>query len=891
MPVIDISSVRGIGVADIVSTSTAVRKPLQLLLVLDAEALLLVDHDQAEILERDLAAEQPVRPDHDVDRAVGQPVDRGLGLLVGLEPRQRRDVHRERGVPLGEGRVVLLDEQRGRHQDGDLLAVLDRLERGPDGDLGLAVADVAADDPVHRHDAFHVVLDVVDGGQLVRRLDERERVLELALPRRVLGERVALGRLARGVQLDQLAGDLADRLARAALALGPVAAAHLVQRGLLATDVPGDLVELVGRHEQAVAGLAALARRELDHDVLAGGPLGAGADRALHHLDVPADAVLLVHDEVAGRELQRVDGLLAAARHPLLGTAFGRRALPGQVVLGEHRELDAFGNEPVLERALGDQYDARLGDAVDRVDGPGRQLRLGEHLGQPLGRAVALGDADDPPAVPQPAAHVLDGGRGLTAVRIDLVGRDLPAANSARVGVDVERDPRAHRVAQLGLVGRRGRERRQAPPGQPAIERLRPYVGQRHVRRGAQVDRRLAAPGGRRPGRLQELLAGRDQVVRPGANPLGVADDDVGAFRHQVDQQLHVVDQDGRERLHPLDRVALGELLEQLGQLRVLLGQYAGAGAHLVGQQQLAARRSPQAVLGDLQRPLVGDREVPDLLDVVAEEVDPQRVLLGRREDVDDAAADRELTAPLDQVDPAVRRAGEPGDHVLQLHGVADVQLDRAQVGQTGDLRLQHGPDRRDQDLDRPGRLVGRVRVHQAPQYGEPPADGVGPGRQPLVRQRLPGRVVGDRAGLDQALQRLGQLLGLAERRGDREHRAVGAEPLGRERGQQDRTDRAGRAQVERRDAGGTDVLAGVTDRVGDHRIGDEGVDQTGQFHELYFPWETSRPSASNDSMASAVRSSSNGRSLRSVLENSFSTKSAGLCRPGGRPTPNRTRW
>ena len=73
-----------------------------------------------------------------------------FGLLVGLEPRQRRDVHREGGEPLGERRVVLLHEQRRRHQDGDLLAVLHRLERGPHGDLGLAVADVAADQPVHR---------------------------------------------------------------------------------------------------------------------------------------------------------------------------------------------------------------------------------------------------------------------------------------------------------------------------------------------------------------------------------------------------------------------------------------------------------------------------------------------------------------------------------------------------------------------------------------------------------------------------------------------------------------------------------------------------------------------------------------------------------------------
>ena len=52
MPVTAISRVRGIGVADIDRTSTSVRSGLEGLLVLDAEALLLVDDDQAQVLER-----------------------------------------------------------------------------------------------------------------------------------------------------------------------------------------------------------------------------------------------------------------------------------------------------------------------------------------------------------------------------------------------------------------------------------------------------------------------------------------------------------------------------------------------------------------------------------------------------------------------------------------------------------------------------------------------------------------------------------------------------------------------------------------------------------------------------------------------------------------------
>jgi hypothetical protein len=50
-----------------------------------------------------------------------------LGLLVGLEARERLHDDREPGIPLGEGVEVLLHEQGRRHEHGDLLAVLHAL--------------------------------------------------------------------------------------------------------------------------------------------------------------------------------------------------------------------------------------------------------------------------------------------------------------------------------------------------------------------------------------------------------------------------------------------------------------------------------------------------------------------------------------------------------------------------------------------------------------------------------------------------------------------------------------------------------------------------------------------------------------------------------------------
>jgi len=55
-------------------------KLLHLLFVGDAEAVLLVYDDEAEILEVDVAGQQPVGPDHDVDGAPGQTLDDRLLL-------------------------------------------------------------------------------------------------------------------------------------------------------------------------------------------------------------------------------------------------------------------------------------------------------------------------------------------------------------------------------------------------------------------------------------------------------------------------------------------------------------------------------------------------------------------------------------------------------------------------------------------------------------------------------------------------------------------------------------------------------------------------------------------------------------------------------------------
>ena len=115
-------------------------------------------------------------------------------------------------------------------------------------------------------------------------------------------------------------------------------------------------------------------------------------------------------------------------------------------------------------------------------------------------------------------------------------------------------------------------------------------------------------------------------------------------------------------------------------------GQLGGAGAHVVGQQQFAARHRDHGVDVDLgDRALVGDREHPHLGDLVAPELDAHRVLGGRREDVEDAAAHRELAALADHVHAGVGQLHQSVDDAVEV-GVA-----RRRVRVTGSISARSG--------------------------------------------------------------------------------------------------------------------------------------------------------------------------------------------------------
>ena len=776
------------------------------LLVLHAEALLLVHDHQAEVLPPHTRGEQAVGTDHHVDRPVGQALEDLLGLGVRGEAAEPLDGHGEAGHALGERREVLLREQRRGHEYGDLGAVLDGLERGAHGDLGLAVADVAHHDAVHGGGLLHVRLDLLDRAELVDGLGERERVLHLALPRSVGAEGAAGRGLPLGVELDELGGDLADGLAGLTLGVLPVGTAHLGQRRCLAADVAAELAERLHRHVEPVAGRAALAGRVLDHQVLAPRGAVAAAHLPLDHLDEPADAVLVVDDQVAGLEGERVD-LVAALGVAGLGARRGTESVAGEVGFGDDDEVAGRPVGAAGEREPGVQD--RLVDRHESVGGLGSRLRGG---GGDLGLGQAFQDAGD-------GAVAGDHHRGPAAGADE---RAQPHEHGLHLGVLAARGGRVagldgHHEAVLGVGEESGRD--ELPPGAARLGGLLAHGGEGPVARAGQVeglavDGGVAAHGRGGPRGLEELPARRGEVGGAAAHLVGVAHHDAGVVRHEHRQGGHLARHEhGGQGLHAVARDALGQRVQELGQRRVgavLGGQLTGPGADVVVEQQLAARVEDDLLdLAVGQRALVGDGELADLGDLVAVELDAQRVVGRGREDVHDAAAHGDVAAAGDHVLAGVGELGQAGHEFGRVDLVAPGQAHGLAAGGRRGDGLHHRSRRRDDDPRRP---FG----HHGGQHLEAATDRVGRRRQTLVRQRLPARELRHLAVVHPR-QLVGELLALALGGGDHQQRRA----LG-QRTHQERPQRLRRAHH-----GGVAVQTRA--QIGQCRVGDDRTGQTGQ--------------------------------------------------------------
>ena len=408
---------------------------------------------------------------------------------------------------------------------------------------------------------------------------------------------------------------------------------------------------------------------------------------------------------------------------------------------------------------------------------------------------------------------------------------DLPAVGRRgdHVGAGRERLLPWSRLLGVGHLTRLvDAEGRHPPEGQAGVADRVLYLTQAPVGRFGQVDRRPPARRRRHPRGGEEVSSCPDQILGPAADPFRVGQHHVGAGRHQLRQQRQPPGNEHRDqRLHTFDGDTGGELAEHLREGRVTgtgCGQLRRPSLHLRCEQNLPAGLGGERRSGrpGIDGSLIGDGEPADVGDLVAEELHPHRVIVGRREDVENAAADGDLAPLLHHVNSGVGQRDEPLHQPAQVGPVADVQDDGRHLAQVGCHRLDQRADGGDHHGQLPAWIL--LRVGEPPQRRQPFADCVGSRRQPLVRQGLPRREDHHFVRPEQVGDGRGGHLGLPPGGRHEQHRYLCAAdlPVGSQSRGQERA-RAGR---------GDDPIAGHAGRrddVADDIGGEDGIEEARQ--------------------------------------------------------------
>ncbi len=166
-------------------------------------------------------------------------------LFSAAETRHHLNAHRPVGKAVAEVIVVLLRQQRGRHQDRHLLVILYREEGGTHGHFGFPEAHVAAHQPVHCQRLTHVAQHGIDCLGLIRGSFKREAVAEQLVLLFIVFKGVARLRRTLGVDIQQLCRHVADFFRRFLPRPRPGVTAEFMQGGILfcAACVAADQVQ------------------------------------------------------------------------------------------------------------------------------------------------------------------------------------------------------------------------------------------------------------------------------------------------------------------------------------------------------------------------------------------------------------------------------------------------------------------------------------------------------------------------------------------------------------------------------------------------------------------------------------------------------------------------
>ena len=550
-----------------------------------AEALLLVDDDKAGIGEGDAGCGERVRADDDADRAVLQPAHGLARLLAARTADDRADRDSLACEAAAEHLEMLAGEQRGRRDDGYLLAGECDRRRGVQRDLGLAEPDIAADEPVHRL----AVREIVEHGADRRVLVARERVGDAA------GEAIEPGagrhddrrfrRLPRAGAGDERLGGGGDLGLDLPAPLEPGGAGQPVhaRRRLARSVAPERSGRLGGNQQAGITG-------ELQREVLAcrtgfveqgeGGELGQAVLGLDHEI---ADAQLVGEERrgIGAARAARPGGGPGEHAQPGEAEGFGEReGEPGDAAAGKRGRLlpggERFGlaAEPP-ERGAGQGARGAEHHGVTRLlpfAGERAEARGAAGFGQGLANAGHSLVAEGDDAAPGEGGGHLCGSEGEPVRGVELLAAIRQAARLVSVlhegepirdvGFGVGRE----RQRGIGQLREQGFER---PLGQQAFGTARHRLARHRERLGGgeqQHPRQLrrAALGCRveLPDGLDAALAEfePDRGIAAGEEEVGrVAVD--GRLARLVHLLLEGVAEGGERRLEPawLDRHARRE--------------------------------------------------------------------------------------------------------------------------------------------------------------------------------------------------------------------------------------------------------------------------------------------------------------------------------------------
>ncbi len=354
---------------------------LEPLFVGDAKVLFLVDNQKAKVLELDALGQQRMGAHTDVDAAFLKPLAGVGGILCGNKARQGPDFHRKSAKALGKAAIVLAGKKRRRADDRDLHPRHRRHKGRAHRDLGLAEADIADNQPVHRAPGLKIGHDIGNGVQLIVSFligKARSKGLPCGMGR-IEDRRVAQVTLGRNPH--QSVGDFADAFLELGLLGLPCTTAQTVKQPLLMAITAKKLYVFNGKIELGILGIDQM------HIFMRGsGAVARGFGHAQgFQPHKAADPMFDMHHQIArcqrAKVLQEVLGLALAAR-------LADQPVPQNILLGNDgyaRRCKAFLKRPDRqeELPLAFRHLARVADLACA----GQALILKQAF-QPLARTI-----------------------------------------------------------------------------------------------------------------------------------------------------------------------------------------------------------------------------------------------------------------------------------------------------------------------------------------------------------------------------------------------------------------------------------------------------------------------------------------------------------------------